>query len=249
MTRVAIRTIIPCDAAGKPESGRRIDPGDRCVIGERKGALWPVSYPISRGTRSAWLSSLDGMAAVYCQRDYPQVPYPAPNYNSATVKTSGCGPTSAAVIVETLRPGTAFDPVAAAAFARACGARVSGGTDMKVLARRVGEKFGLSIGTTSSLSALRAHLAGGGLAVANADGSGMFSDGGHFLVVLDEHDGLLTLVDPGYYGGKYGSRYPARQKAVKVLGTGTSVLLRCAPNVLDADCTGRSPRYYLFGGK
>lgn len=244
MIRCAARTIIPCGEDGRPEQGRRIDIGDRCVLGPLRGGLRTVSYPVAKGVRSAYVSSTEGFAAVYCQRDYGHVPYPAPGYEAATVKSGGCGPTAAAMVVETLRPDERCDPVLAASYARLGGARVSGGTDMGLLGRLTGQRFGLSVTATSALAELRAHLKKGGVAIANVAGRGMFSTGGHYLVVLAEEDGLLTIADPGYYGGKYGVRYPRRRAAVRVAGP--DHLLRCAPSVLDADCVGRSPRYYLF---
>lgn len=241
MVRYAAETLVPCGKNGAPEPGRRIDIGDRCLIGARAG-LWPVTYPASGGTRNAFLADISGTAAVYNQNDYADVPYPAAGYEAATLKSGGCGPTCMAMIVETLRPYVSFDPAAAAAFSRAAGARVSGGTDMGLLSRRVGEKFGLRVRGTNLISELLAHLKNGGAAVANTAGRGMFSTGGHYIVVLSEEGGLLTIADPGFYGGKYGVRYPKRKAAVRVCGK----LLRASPEVLDADCVGRTPRYYLF---
>ena len=247
MRRCAARTLIPCGADGREQPGRRIDVGDRCLIDARVNGLWPVRYPTPDGLRAAFLPSLRGLAAVYCQRDYPDVPYPARGYEAATVKSGGCGAVSVAMIVETLRPDFSFAPREAAAFAIACGARVPGGTAMSLLGRRLAERWRLQMSETVSAEALLCHLRRGGVAVANVAGRGMFSTGGHYLAVLAEQDGLLTLADPGYYGGKYGARYPRRRAAVQVVGP--DHLLRCAPAVLDADCAGRAPRYYLFGAE
>lgn len=241
MVRYAAKTLIPTGKNGLPEAGRRIDIGDRCLIGPQT-ELWPVKYPVTGGTRDAFLTEITGLAAVYNQNDYGDVPYPAAGYEAATVKSGGCGPTSVAMIVETLRPHVAFDPSAAAAFSRAVGARVSGGTDMELLSRRVGEKFGLRVKGTNLICELLIHLKNGGVAVANSAGRGMFSTGGHYVVVLAEEGGLLTIADPGFYSGKYGVRYPKRKAAVRVCGK----LLRTSPEALDADCVGRMPRYYLF---
>ena len=97
MRRCAARTLIPCGADGREQPGRRIDVGDRCLIDARVNGLWPVRYPTPDGLRAAFLPSLRGLAAVYCQRDYPDVPYPARGYEAATVKSGGCGAVSAAM--------------------------------------------------------------------------------------------------------------------------------------------------------
>lgn len=239
MIRYAAKTLCPAGEDGAPQTGRRIDLGDKCTVGT-KGRLWPVSYPVSGGVRAAYLPDLCGLAAVYNQFDYPNVPYPGPGRPDATVKSGGCGPTSMAMVVETLCPGVSFAPAAAAAYARSAGARAPSGTDMGVLSKRAAEKFRLTLSVTSAISALLAHLRAGGIAVANVAGNGMFSTGGHYLVVLAEQDGLLTIADPGLYSGKYASA--KRRAAVKVVGK----LLRAAPETLDKDCAGRNPRYYLF---
>lgn len=250
MTRWAYKTLYPLDADGVPQAGRRIDPGDRLEIGLQRNGLYPVTYPVRLGTRSAWLRDLGGTAAVYNQNDYPLTLYPAPGYETATVRSGGCGPTSAAIVAGTLRPGCGLDPVRMASYARSVGARVSGGTDMAVLLKRLGERLGLSVGATSSLAELRLHLLQGGIAVANVAGvKDVFSNGGHYIAALGEDRGRLMIADPGYYAGKYGAlRYPQRAKLVSVLGTGSKVILSAAPETLDMDCVGRSPRYYLVKG-
>lgn len=247
MTVYAYRTLYPCGADGVPQSGRRIDVGDRCEVGMRTGAgLWPVTYPAGAGKRSAYLRSIDGLTQIYNQNDYGATPYPAPGYPSATIKSGGCGPTSVAMVVSALTHDDAFGPVASAAFARACGARVSGGTDMGLLSRRAAARCGLTVTTSGSLAALSVHLANGGVAIANVSGDsgkkGIFSTGGHYIVVLGLEGGRMIIADPGLYAGKYGIRYPYRRAAVTV----TDKLLRCTPGTLDADCAGRSPKYYLF---
>ena len=98
-----------------------------------------------------------------------------------------------------------MDPVAMATLARCCGARVSGGTDMGLLAKRTAERYGLSVTATSALSELRAHLAAGGMAIANVAGRGMFSTGGHYIAALGILGGRVCFADPGLYTGKYGT--------------------------------------------
>ena len=179
------------------------------------------------------------------QRDYPKIKYPSRLYPNATVASSGCGPTCASMVVETLT-GKRFPPEQAAAFALECGARVSTGTDMAVLAKALARAFGLTVRHTNSVTDLPAALKRGAIAIANVGGDrsgykGVFSDGGHYVVVLGlAPDGRLMLADPGFYAGKY--QKPHR-KAVEVAGN----LLYAPPQVLDKDAQNRNPRYLLFG--
>lgn len=159
--------------------------------------------------------------------------------------TSGCGPVCASMIVETLT-GQAFPPEQAAALAIEQGARVSTGTDMRTLADALFWKFGLKVTRTDSVGVLQAALEQGCAAIVNVGGDragykGVFSDGGHYLVVFGQAaDGRLVLADPYLYAGKYDKSY---RQAVEVVGD----LLYATPEVVDEDAENRSPRYTIFG--
>lgn len=149
------------------------------------------------------------------------------------------------MIVGTLK-GQALPPEKAAAFAIANKARVSTGTDMGALSKALAKTYGLKVTTTNSVSALQTALEKGGAAIVNVGGNrgsykGVFSDAGHYLVVLCQApDGRLVLADPYMYAGKY---QKAHRKAVEVCGS----LLYAAPDVVDRDADNRSPRYTIFG--
>lgn len=188
------------------------------------------------------------------------------------------------MVVENLTD-MSLPPPEAAKYAIACGARVSGGTDMKRLSQCLAEDFGLTVRTTDDVNELLAHLRapaseseppagagvraggftppseygmkegpaelersefrGGGIAVANVGGDragykGVFSDGGHYVVVLGiAPDGRLLIADPGLYSGKY--QKPHR-KAAEVVDD----LVYAQPDVLDKDAQNRSPRFTLL---
>ncbi|MGI6361002.1 MAG: C39 family peptidase [Bacillota bacterium] len=188
-------------------------------------------------------------AVYYNQNDYGNYAYPSPSNKSATIKSGGCGPTCLAMVVEGLT-ARKFNPVTAAKFAIACGARVSGGTDMAVLARAAAAKFDLEYKTGSSAAILQNHLLSGGLAIANVGGdrknwTGVFSDGGHYVVVrlYNPSNQRVAVWDPGYYAGKF--QKSGRAGKVSVSGHDCSCLL----STLAADCANRSPQYYLFKKK
>lgn len=149
------------------------------------------------------------------------------------------------MVVETLL-GYPFPLEKSADFALEHGARVPGGTDMGVLSRALEEAFGLKVTRTDSITVLRAALEQGSIAVVNVGGDragykGVFSDSGHYLVVLAEApDGRLVLADPYLYAGKYDK--PHRQ-AVEVVGN----LLYAPPDVVNKDAENRRPRYTVFG--
>lgn len=182
------------------------------------------------------------------QNNYPNVPYPSPELPKATVKSGGCGVVCASMIVSNLTDQTVFPPQMAA-YAIDKKARVSGGTDMNVLAKALSADYGLPFKTTNDENLLREHLKSGGMAVANVGGNrpgytGVFSDGGHYVVVAGlMADGKVIVLDPGYYAGKFNL---AARKG-KVLVQGNHCI--CDMSVLAKDTENRSPAYWLFERK
>lgn len=153
---------------------------------------------------------------------------------------------SSAMIVENLT-GLNADPEAMAAYAIEKGARVSGGTDMNVLAQAICSDYGLVCETTSDENELIQHLRSGGMAVANVGGNrggytGVFSDGGHFIVCAGlAGDGRVIVLDPGYYPGKF--NLSGRKGKVEV---DKNSYCYCDITVLAADTSNRNPAYWLF---
>ena len=238
MRAMAFRRIDVCNVYGIRDSKSYIAAGDLCHIADKTLAgLYPVTYPTARGKKTRWVRSLQGFLCN--QNDYGHLPYPAPGYETATVKSGGCGLCAAVNAVSALT-GRSVSVLEMRDLAKACGARVSGGTDMKRLCRQLCDSYGLQCIQTNSLTVLTDHLQKGGVAICNTAGRGMFSTGGHYVVALGALNGKLCIADPGLYAGKYNN---ARRKgAVTVIGD----LLLTQPQVLEADCIGRAPRYYLL---
>lgn len=180
----------------------------------------------------------------YNQNNYGHVPYPSPTLPSATVKSGGCGVCCGAMIVSSMTDKI-VDPVAMAAYAIAKGARVAGGTDMNVLAKAICADYGLVFSTTNDEAALLKHLAAGGMAVVNVGGNrtgwtGVFSSEGHFIVAAGCNGNTVTIMDPGYYAGKF--NLAGRKGKVTVSGN----FCYCDISVLASDTANRNPAYYLF---
>lgn len=177
----------------------------------------------------------------YNQRDYGNIPYPAPGYEDASVKTSGCGPVCMSMVIENLGAGT-LPPEEAVKLALGSGARVSGGTDMDRLAKAICEKFPVKYTATTSLdavlSAMRYHKA---IVICNVKGNtgsykGLFSDSGHYVVAAELGDVYVTVLDPYLYPGKFDTA--ARRGRAVLNGN----LVYCTPENLAKD----TKRYYIF---
>ncbi len=184
----------------------------------------------------------------YNQNNYANVHYPSPDLPNATLESGGCGVVSSAMIVENLT-GKVTDPKDMAAYAIKKGARVSGGTDLNVMAKAISVDYGLIFTTTSDENLLLNHLKAGGMAIANVGGDrpgyvGVFSDGGHYIVAAGlTDDGKIIVLDPGYYVGKFNKA----GRAGKVTISGNYCI--CDITVLAKDTENRSPSYWLFSKK
>lgn len=238
MRVMAFEKIPVRDRCGLKDAKSYIAAGDLCTVsGKTLVGIYPVTYPTARGKKTRWVRELKGFLCN--QNDYGHLAYAAPGYESATVKSGGCGVCAAVNAVGALT-GQQVPVREMRDLALRCGARVSGGTDMKRLCTALEQAYRLTCVRTNSVTQLQNHLKQGGVAICNTAGKGMFSTGGHYVVALGLLDGKVCLADPGLYAGKY--RTVRRRAAVTLSGD----LLLTAPAVLDADCVGRWPRYYLL---
>lgn len=182
---------------------------------------------------------------VCIQYDYKSIPYPSATLPGATVASGGCGVCAAVMIAENLA-GRAFPVDQAAEFSIEKGARVIGGTDMNVLGAALAEKFGLNFSRTDSIKELSDHLSAGGMAIANVSGdragrAGIFSNSGHFVVAAAIKGSTVTVLDPGYYQGKFD--LAGRAGKVRVVSRG---VVECSAADLHADCQDSVAKYFLF---
>lgn len=238
MKAMAFKKISLLNQYGLPDAGSYIAAGDLCEIQDKTLAgLYPVTYPTARGKKTRWVRTLKGFLCN--QNEYAHLTYPAPGYSTATIKSGGCGVCAAVNAVGALT-GKCVPVRVMRDLAQNGGARVSGGTDMRRLISLVCTQYQLKCTQTSSIAELQNHLKKGGVAICNAAGRGMFSSGGHYIVALGFLSGKICLADSGMYIGKYNTA--KRRASVTVSGD----LIFAAPAVLDADCVGRRPRYYLL---
>lgn len=238
MKVMAFKRIAVLAQNGLVDLKSYIAPGDLCEIGEKTATgLWPVTYPTIRGKKTRWVRSLNGFLCN--QNEYAGLKYAAPGYESATIKSGGCGVCAAVNAVGALT-GKCVPVKSMRDLAVNGGARVSGGTNMKQMVSLICRDYGLKGRQTSSIYDLQQHLKAGGVAICNTAGRGTFSTGGHYVVALGILGGKICIADSGLYAGKYSTA--ARRLVVQTSGD----LIFASAATLDKDCIGRQPRYYLL---
>lgn len=131
-------------------------------------------------------------------------PYPSSLYPNATIKSGGCGATSAAMIVssfvKTIYPNQMSD------IFRANGLRASTGTSPSAFPW-IAKKYGLKEKTTVYIADAVECLKKGGMVVAYMKAKSLFGDGGHIIVLSEIRGDKLVVFDPYLYNNKFNIVY------------------------------------------
>ena len=181
----------------------------------------------------------------YCQLDFENVAYPSPKNGFGNLANNGCGPCSISMVAENML-GISFPPEQAAELALQCGARADVGTDLYKLSRAFAEKFGLGLIETEDAAEALAFLnEGRGMVIANTQGDrpkdgyiGVFSDGGHYIVLTAAKGTEVRVLDPMYRPGRFDK--PGRIGKVRMEGH----VAVSDMSVVEQDCRDRP--YFLF---
>ena len=159
----------------------------------------------------------------YCQLDYPDTPYPNQRTGRGTIADNGCGPCCASMVAENML-GVSFPPEEACRLAIECGAREKPGTDLYRFSPVFAERFGLNVTDTEDADEAKAFLEQKkGLVIANTYGdrpedgwTGVFSDGGHYIVLAGIEGNTVKVWDPMYRPGRFD--IPGRKGKVRMEG-------------------------------
>lgn len=181
----------------------------------------------------------------YCQLDYAHVPFPAPGSGFGTLANNGCGPLAVSMLIENLLE-IPFPPEEAARFFLDCGARAEVGTNLYIASEAAAERFGLRVKNTEDAEEARAFLRDGrGMVIANTFGDrpedgyiGVFSDGGHYILLTGSDGREVRVLDPMYRPGRFD--VPGRRGKVRMEGN----LAVADFSVVASDCVHRP--FFLF---
>ncbi len=163
------------------------------------------------------------MARVYynqTDKRWAIYPYPSPNHPNATIKSSGCGPTSAAMIVSSLN-NIIITPYEMSRFFLQNNLRGAEGTRNKAFSWTAKE-FGLDMIETTNIDKAIDILRSGGMVVAICAAGGVFSEGGHYIVLgYMRNTSTICVFDPYLYKGKFNT--PSRKGKVAVNGNDVDI--------------------------
>ena len=144
--------------------------------------------------------------------------YTSTNNNNQTIKSSGCGPTAAAMVVSSSK-GAILPSTMSSLFVDNGFRTANSGTAWSAYSF-VADYFGFKeFYTTSDYNYMLSYLKRGYFVICSC-GSGLFTTGGHYIVLAEENNGTIRVFDPYLYDGKFNT---ASRRNAKVQVKGTSV--------------------------
>lgn len=120
--------------------------------------------------------------------------------NTQTIGRSGCGPTCAAMIVSSIKGSIKPDKMADL-FIKSGFRSPNNGTYWSAY-RKIADEFDIGYEETSSLSKALELLKNNNYIIASC-GNGLFTTGGHYIVIVGIDDNVLKIYDPYLYNGKF----------------------------------------------
>jgi len=120
--------------------------------------------------------------------------------SSQTIGTSGCGPTSAAMVVTAIK-GTITPPEMGDLFVQYGYRSASNGTYWSAF-RWTADVFDIGYQETSSLDTAINLVRNNNYVICSV-GNGLFTTGGHFIVIVGIDGDTLKIYDPYLYSGKF----------------------------------------------
>lgn len=121
-------------------------------------------------------------------------PYNGAGQTGATIESSGCGPTSAAMVISSLT-GEDVTPVMTADYSMDNGYRIPGEGTSWALFKPLGKKYGVDISRIST-SSVQSALENRDPVILSGTGTAPFTDEGHFVVGAGIDGDTIYINDP-----------------------------------------------------
>ncbi len=126
--------------------------------------------------------------------------YTSVGNKTQTIGSSGCGPTTAAMIVSSIK-GTITPGKMAEIFVRNGYRSANNGTYWSAY-RAVADEFNISYTETSDINKALELLRNNNYVIVSC-GNGLFTTGGHYIVIVGIEGNTLKIYDPYNYSGKF----------------------------------------------
>ena len=161
----------------------------------------PIAYNGDEKHQNINLGNYIGLT-YYSQIDsrWASHPYTSINKSSQTIGTSGCGPTCASMVVTATR-GTITPPEMGDLFVEHGYRSANNGTYLSAF-RFVADTFNIEYNETYKLDNA-INLLNNNYYVVASCGNGLFTTGGHLILIVGVENDTLKIYDPFLYNGKF----------------------------------------------
>ena len=161
----------------------------------------PIAYNGDEKHQNINLGNYIGLT-YYSQIDsrWASHPYTSINKSSQTIGTSGCGPTCASMVVTATR-GTITPPEMGDLFVEHGYRSANNGTYLSAF-RFVADTFNIEYNETYKLDNA-INLLNNNYYVVASCGNGLFTTGGHLILIVGVENDILKIYDPFLYNGKF----------------------------------------------
>ena len=149
------------------------------------------------------------------QLEYPHIQYRTnvkregytPEMMKSSIKASGCGLCCSCMAVDILTDKS-LSLEDAVKLSEECGANLGPGTSMPILAPVLAQRFGLDLSTSLDPCEVVEHLRRGGVAIAlvgvpEGEKIGLFSEEGHYILLVSTDGKQFCILDPYYKEDKF----------------------------------------------
>lgn len=161
-----------------------------------------ISYDGDRAKNwNVTLGNYQGLT-YYSQIDsrWKNILYTSTGNTSQTIGSSGCGPTTAAMVVSSIK-GTITPDTMASLFVQNGYRSASNGTYWSAY-RAVADEFNINYTETSDINKALELLRNNNYVICSV-GNGLFTTGGHYIVFVGIEGNTLKIYDPYLYSGKF----------------------------------------------
>lgn len=163
--------------------------------------------------------------------------YSSVGNKNQTMKTSGCGPTSGAMVISSLTDKTVYPDEMAEFYVESGYRTAASGTSWSAFSGTA-KKYNLVFKQTTNIDVVLDCISKNGMVIMSAKGSNtaLFSTNGHIIVIAGKKGDDFIIYDPYLYEGKY--EINGREKKAKVDGNEVYVSVENTAN--------ESNQYFCF---
>lgn len=201
MSKEEIESLPSTEIQAQTEEQEKVVAEEQKVEGEAFEEQGEIAYNGTNEYPNVTLGNYQGLT-YYSQIDnrWRYKMYSSVGDSSQTIGTSGCGPTCASMVV-TATKGAITPPEMCDLFVKYGYRSANNGTYWSAF-RFVADTFNIGYQETTDIQRALQLLESQNYVVASC-GNGLFTTGGHFILLTKVENGMIEVYDPYLYAGKF----------------------------------------------